>query len=123
MFSIFDIFKVGVGPSSSHTNGPMVAGYDFGQSLISIASTVTRIQADLYGSLSLTGRGHHTDKAIILGLQGNKPDTINIKSANQTYQQNLQDKKLLLLGKYPIDFEYASDMLFHIETRLRQNRN
>jgi len=113
MFSIFDIFKVGVGPSSSHTNGPMVAGYDFGQSLISIASTVTRIQADLYGSLSLTGRGHHTDKAIILGLQGNKPDTINIKSANQTYQQNLQDKKLLLLGKYPIDFEYASDMLFH----------
>ncbi|MCV5735744.1 L-serine ammonia-lyase, partial [Escherichia coli] len=76
MLSIFDIFKVGVGPSSSHTNGPMLAGFHFTQLLSDSMAKVHRVQVDLYGSLSLTGRGHHTDRATVLGLMGNKPDTI-----------------------------------------------
>lgn len=66
MLSIFDIFKIGVGPSSSHTNGPMIAGYQFTQLLANDLDKVQRIQVDLYGSLSLTGKGHHTDRAVIL---------------------------------------------------------
>ena len=64
MLSIFDIFKVGVGPSSSHTNGPMLAGYHFTRLLNESLSKVHRVQVDLYGSLSLTGIGHHTDRAV-----------------------------------------------------------
>ncbi len=73
MLSIFDIFKIGVGPSSSHTNGPMIAGYRFVQQLLPQLDKVARIQIDLYGSLSLTGKGHHTDRATLLGLMGTSP--------------------------------------------------
>ncbi|MGC9458831.1 serine dehydratase beta chain, partial [Vibrio genomosp. F10] len=68
MLSIFEIYKIGVGPSSSHTNGPMIAGYNFTCLIAQDISKVDRVQVDLYGSLSLTGRGHHTDRATILGL-------------------------------------------------------
>ncbi len=66
MLSIFDIYKIGVGPSSSHTNGPMIAGYQFGQLISDKLNNVCKITIDLYGSLSLTGRGHHTDKATVI---------------------------------------------------------
>ena len=67
MLSIFDIYKIGVGPSSSHTNGPMIAGFNFTQLIQPHLAQITRVQVDLYGSLSLTGIGHHTDRATILG--------------------------------------------------------
>lgn len=115
MLSIFDIFKVGVGPSSSHTNGPMIAGYLFTQSLVSQADKVERVQVDLYGSLSLTGKGHHTDRAVILGLLGNKPDTIKMTSAKEALQKVLDDKQLPFASKHSIAFNYDTDLLFHSE--------
>lgn len=82
MISVFDIFKIGIGPSSSHTVGPMKAGKQFTDDLIArnLLKDVTRVVVDVYGSLSLTGKGHHTDIAIIMGLAGNLPDTVDIDS-------------------------------------------
>ncbi|GAA5645035.1 MULTISPECIES: L-serine ammonia-lyase [Vibrio] len=113
MLSIFDIFKIGVGPSSSHTNGPMIAGYQFTRLIEPQLRLVERIQVDLYGSLSLTGKGHHTDRAVILGLLGNRPDTIKITSANEAMRTAIDDGKLALSGDKIITFNYDSDILFH----------
>ncbi|MBE3664258.1 L-serine ammonia-lyase [Vibrio navarrensis] len=113
MLSIFDIFKIGVGPSSSHTNGPMIAGYQFTQLLGEDLAKVHRVQVDLYGSLSLTGRGHHTDRAVILGLLGNRPDTIRMTSANLALHQAINEGQLSLSGERFITFHFASDILFH----------
>ncbi|MGX9523047.1 L-serine ammonia-lyase [Vibrio mediterranei] len=115
MLSIFDIYKIGVGPSSSHTNGPMIAGYHFTRLIESSLAKVVRIQVDLYGSLSLTGIGHHTDRATILGLLGNKPDTIRIVSANRAMRKAFDEKILLVDGRHEIEFNYKTDMLFHEE--------
>src|SRR5438270_167724 len=74
--SLFDLFKIGIGPSSSHTVGPMRAAYRFAESLAAsgkLADTA-RVQIDLYGSLALTGKGHGTDRGILLGLMGDRPD-------------------------------------------------
>ncbi len=114
MLSIFDIFKVGVGPSSSHTNGPMIAGFQF-LSLIKDLSKVARVQIDLYGSLALTGRGHHTDRAILLGLMGNQPSNINIEQAKKDLQAVQQSASLDLAGQHSIPFSIADDLLFHSE--------
>ena len=113
MLSIFDIYKVGVGPSSSHTNGPMIAGFDFCQKVEAMLDDIVRVQVDLYGSLSLTGIGHHTDRASILGLMNNKPDAIDIKAANEAMAQGIASKTLLLAGKKTIGFDTDTDMLFH----------
>ncbi|EKO3963730.1 L-serine ammonia-lyase [Vibrio fluvialis] len=114
MLSIFDIFKIGVGPSSSHTNGPMIAGFQF-LSVIPDINQVARIQIDLFGSLSLTGKGHHTDRAVVLGLLGNQPDTIKMTSATQAMQRAIDEGGLLLGGRNEISFHYSSDLLFHSE--------
>ncbi|WEM44891.1 L-serine ammonia-lyase (plasmid) [Photobacterium sp. DA100] len=113
MLSIFDIYKVGVGPSSSHTNGPMLAGFDFCQKVDGMLDDVARVQVDLYGSLSLTGKGHHTDRASILGLMHNKPDAIDIQAANQAMADGIANRTLLLAGKKLIAFNVDTDMLFH----------
>ncbi|PMN24248.1 L-serine ammonia-lyase [Vibrio splendidus] len=113
MLSIFDIYKIGVGPSSSHTNGPMIAGFHFTQLVADKITEVVRVQIDLYGSLSLTGIGHHTDRATILGLLGNKPDTIKITSANEAMRLAINSGEMQLSGCHTIGFNYQTDMLFH----------
>jgi L-serine dehydratase len=113
MLSIFDIYKIGVGPSSSHTNGPMIAGFHFTQLVADRITEVVRVQVDLYGSLSLTGIGHHTDRATILGLLGNKPDTIKITSANEAMRRAIDSGEMQLSGSHAIGFNYQTDMLFH----------
>lgn len=113
MLSIFDIYKIGVGPSSSHTNGPMIAGFHFTQLIADRIAEVVRVQVDLYGSLSLTGIGHHTDRATILGLLGNKPDTIKITSANEAMRLAINSGEMQLSGSHTIGFNYQTDMLFH----------
>ncbi|MFZ7199553.1 serine dehydratase beta chain, partial [Avibacterium avium] len=72
MISVFDMFKIGIGPSSSHTVGPMKAGKQFVDDLVArnLLAKVTQVKVDVYGSLSMTGRGHNTDIAIIMGLAG-----------------------------------------------------
>ena len=113
MLSIFDIYKVGVGPSSSHTNGPMLAGFDLCQKVDTLINTIERVQVDLYGSLSLTGKGHHTDRATILGLMNNTPDNIDIEQANAAMAEGIQANTLNLAGKKTIGFNPETDMLFH----------
>ncbi|WP_406734358.1 L-serine ammonia-lyase [Vibrio scophthalmi] len=113
MLSIFDIYKIGVGPSSSHTNGPMMAGFNFTQLIADRITDVIRVQVDLYGSLSLTGIGHHTDRATILGLLGNKPDTIKITNANHAMRHAIDSGVMDLAGSKRIAFNYKTDMLFH----------
>lgn len=113
MLSIFDIYKVGVGPSSSHTNGPMLAGFDFCQKVDAILDDIDRVQIDLYGSLSLTGKGHHTDRATILGLMNNTPDRIDIVQANKAMAEGIQAKAIKLANKKTVGFDPDTDMLFH----------
>src|ERR1700761_9795990 len=77
--SVFDIFKIGIGPSSSHTMGPMNAARSFAELLAArgLLARTAQVSAQLYGSLALTGRGHCTDRAVLLGLEGASPDTID----------------------------------------------
>nr|WP_113867852.1 L-serine ammonia-lyase [Brenneria salicis]NMN90954.1 L-serine dehydratase [Brenneria salicis ATCC 15712 = DSM 30166]RBP60514.1 L-serine ammonia-lyase [Brenneria salicis ATCC 15712 = DSM 30166]RLM30154.1 L-serine ammonia-lyase [Brenneria salicis ATCC 15712 = DSM 30166] len=115
MVSVFDIFKIGIGPSSSHTVGPMKAGKMFTDDLVSNAliSSVTRIEADVYGSLSLTGKGHHTDIAIIMGLAGNQPDRVDIDAIPAFIQRVRETHRLPLLdGQYDVSFPLETALCF-----------
>src|ERR1700726_1213301 len=105
--SVFDIFKIGIGPSSSHTMGPMNAARSFVVLLAAreLLSSTTQVSAQLYGSLALTGRGHCTDRAILLGLEGMSPDTVDSSAIEPTLQRIRADKRLRLLGKREIDFD------------------
>ncbi|MEH6531148.1 MAG: L-serine ammonia-lyase [Photobacterium frigidiphilum] len=113
MLSVFDIYKIGVGPSSSHTNGPMIAGFEFCQKILPKLETVHTVRVDLYGSLSLTGKGHHTDRAVFLGLMGNKPDTIDIEVANLTMLNAHKSNTLPLASQKTIPFTVEEDIVFH----------
>lgn len=115
MLSIFDIYKIGIGPSSSHTNGPMIAGYQFTLLIKKILPSVNEIKVDLFGSLALTGKGHHTDKAVLLGLLGFQPETIKLKSANQLVEKVKKTLKLPLSDEKSIDFDPQQQIEFHFE--------
>lgn len=115
MISIFDMFKVGIGPSSSHTVGPMKAGKLFVDDLVEkgLLENTTRIAVDVYGSLSLTGRGHHTDIAIIMGLAGNQPDNVDI-DAIPAFIRDVEARGRLWLaqGRHEVDFPKDNGMRF-----------
>lgn len=116
MSSTFNIFKIGIGPSSSHTVGPMYAAKAFVDELIEkdLIPKVTRMQSDIYGSLSLTGRGHHTDIAIMLGLAGNRPDNVDIESIPDFIEQVKKTHRLpIYSGKYEVEFSYDDAMIFN----------
>lgn len=115
MISVFDMFKVGIGPSSSHTVGPMKAGKEFVDDLMTnnLLPSVTRVAVDVYGSLSLTGKGHHTDIAIIMGLAGNSPATVDIESIAGFIQEVEQTERLPLAGNtHTVDFLRDGGMNF-----------
>ena len=115
MISIFDMFKVGIGPSSSHTVGPMKAGKLFVDDLVEkgLLESTTRIAVDVYGSLSLTGKGHHTDIAIIMGLAGNEPATVDIDSI-PAFIRDVETRSRLWLaqGRHEVDFPKDTGMCF-----------
>ncbi|MBJ3813812.1 L-serine ammonia-lyase [Shimwellia pseudoproteus] len=118
MISVFDIFKIGIGPSSSHTVGPMKAGKHFTDDLIAQGKLfdTTRIVVDVYGSLSLTGKGHHTDIAIIMGLAGNLPDTVDIDAIPHFIQDvNTHGRLMLAQGQHEVDFPVDTSMNFHAD--------
>ena len=118
MISVFDIFKIGIGPSSSHTVGPMKAGKQFTDDLIArgILHDITRVVVDVYGSLSLTGKGHHTDIAIIMGLAGNLPDTVDIDAIPGFIQDvNTHGRLLLANGEHEVEFPVDHCMNFHAD--------
>ncbi len=118
MFSVFDIFKIGVGPSSSHTVGPMKAAKQFIDDLRAMDKLrqVTRISVDIYGSLSLTGKGHHTDIAIIMGLGGNSPETVDIDGIPE-FISRVEQTERLPVGMHCHTVDFPRDAVtFHDET-------
>ncbi|ELY6275115.1 L-serine ammonia-lyase [Cronobacter muytjensii] len=122
MISVFDIFKIGIGPSSSHTVGPMKAGKQFTDDLIAqhLLHKVTKVVVDVYGSLSLTGKGHHTDIAIIMGLAGNLPDTVDIDAIPGFIQDvNTHSRLMLAGGAHEVAFPVDQCMNFHADNLAR----
>lgn len=112
--SVFDLFKIGIGPSSSHTVGPMRAAQHYINTLESQKTihNVDRIEIILYGSLSATGVGHGTDQATLLGLMGFDPETINTQKTQEYLNPVLKENCLLLGGQHNISFEYKKDLIF-----------
>ncbi|MNF43812.1 L-serine dehydratase 1 [compost metagenome] len=104
--SVFDLFKVGIGPSSSHTVGPMRAASRFvlGLKADGLLGRVASVKAELYGSLGATGKGHGSDKAVLLGLEGEQPDTVDTESVEARLAAIRQNGELLLGGEKPIHF-------------------
>ncbi|EEU5495518.1 hypothetical protein E8A68_003533 [Escherichia coli] len=118
MISAFDIFKIGIGPSSSHTVGPMNAGKSFIDRLESsgLLTATSHIVVDLYGSLSLTGKGHATDVAIIMGLAGNSPQDVVIDEIPAFIELVTRSGRLpVASGAHIVDFPVAKNIIFHPE--------
>ena len=111
--SVFDLFKIGIGPSSSHTVGPMRAAASFVSTLLDdgLLAQASRVEVRLYGSLSATGVGHATDRACLLGLMGEWPDRIDPQCIEPRMQQLQESGVLLLGGQHPIAFDCARDLL------------
>ncbi|MGF6753258.1 L-serine ammonia-lyase [Paraburkholderia sp. GAS42] len=105
--SVFDIFKIGIGPSSSHTVGPMIAAQKFARHLedSGYLDRVKRVKVELYGSLGATGKGHGTDKAVMLGLEGHHPTSIDPDIVDATLQAIRSEKVLRILGTHAVRFE------------------
>lgn len=111
--SLFDLYKIGVGPSSSHTMGPMRAACRFARELdVSGHPEVDRVQVELFGSLALTGRGHGTDRAVLLGLSGFEPATIDPVAIDSTIARIRVEKRVEFAGGRPLAFDEARDLLF-----------
>jgi L-serine dehydratase len=123
--SVFDIFKVGIGPSSSHTVGPMRAAGLLLVELenLGIFDRVGRVQCEFYGSLAATGRGHHTDRAVIWGLIGQKPETIAPDDQEPLYQSVVSSAELLLQGRRSIQFIPDRDIIFRAAEQLPYHPN
>ncbi|WP_051229555.1 L-serine ammonia-lyase [Paludibacterium yongneupense] len=121
MFCMLDLYKIGVGPSSSHTVGPMKAGKQFADDLLAAGrlDSISRIEIDVYGSLALTGKGHCTDHAILLGLVGEMPDTVEIDSIAGRVAKFEARGVLPLGGQRDVGFS----MVFHPETFLALHEN
>lgn len=122
VISIFDLFSIGIGPSSSHTVGPMKAAKQFANSLKS-NKQLSRVTVELFGSLAFTGKGHGTDHAILLGLEGNAPDSVNPETIHPRAQEIIQHKKINLPNQQPIDFNYEHDFIFNYQTQLPFHTN
>lgn len=123
--SAFDLFKVGIGPSSSHTVGPMVAARTFTEQLAAKMplSAVHRVCAELFGSLGATGAGHGSPKAIILGLEGEAPHSVDIESIAARVARVREGGQLRLFGQHDIDFSYRDDLLMHRTESLPYHAN
>jgi len=109
--SLFDMFKIGIGPSSSHTVGPMVAARRFVTELGNL-DAAARVQVTLHGSLALTGAGHATPRAVLLGLSGHEPETVEMDVVHGIDAQVRRQHRLLLAGRHAIVFDPGRDVVF-----------
>jgi L-serine dehydratase len=123
--SVFDIFKVGIGPSSSHTMGPMRAAREFvlGLKRDGLLAQTDEIAVRLYGSLALTGAGHGTDRAVLVGLEGAEPETVDPDSIEPTLARIRSQRSIHLLGEREIAFDEPMQLLFMIHERLPRHSN
>jgi len=123
--SVFDIFKIGIGPSSSHTVGPMRAAKRFAErlevdgQLIATAS----VKVELFGSLGFTGKGHGSDRAILLGLEGDEPATVDVDSVAPRVARAVQTKRVALLGKHEVALDPETQLVFHRREKLPLHAN
>jgi L-serine dehydratase len=123
--SVFDIFKIGIGPSSSHTVGPMRAARRFAERLESdgLIPQIEAIKVELFGSLGFTGRGHGSDKAIVLGLEGEDPATVDVDSVARRVAGVEASKRVKLLGKYEVGLDVTTQLIFHRREKLPLHAN
>ncbi|MFT5776566.1 serine dehydratase beta chain, partial [Hyphomonas sp.] len=125
MLSVLDLFRIGIGPSSSHTVGPIRIANRFVASLseAGVLGQVARIEVELQGSLALTGVGHATPKAVVLGLLGLEPETLDPNTADAQVADVYTGKRLPLVGGRPIDFDPEADIVFayHVLPKLHPN--
>lgn len=123
MIRVNEIFKIGIGPSSSHTVGPMVAANRFLALLGDKLNQVTHLQIELYGSLAATGKGHATDTAVLLGLLGHTPRHIDT-TRKDTYLAPIYEQNTLSLnGTHPIAFDVNRELIWHMHTSLNYHPN
>ena len=124
--SVFDLFKIGIGPSSSHTVGPMRAAARFASHWLEesgVLERTARVRAELFGSLALTGRGHGTDKAVLMGLEGHWPNEIDPDVIPAALERIRKQKKLLLLGRHLISFDEKQDLIMNKRQKLPFHTN
>ncbi|MFX4423931.1 serine dehydratase beta chain, partial [Acinetobacter baumannii] len=116
--SVFDLFKIGIGPSSSHTIGPMRAAERFAAGLAAAGQLdrVARVRITLYGSLAWTGKGHATDNAVVLGRAGQVPDRIDPDEVDLVLRAIAEEGRLRLAGQKMIGFDAAVDVIFDFDT-------
>jgi len=113
--SVFDLFSIGIGPSSSHTVGPMRAAQKFVQGLKqdNLLGEVVKVKADLYGSLGATGKGHGSDKAVMLGLEGELPESVDTGSVESRLESIRSTRQLNLFGEHPVKFDEKKQLVMH----------
>ncbi len=123
--SAFDLFKIGIGPSSSHTVGPMRAARLFAERLSNEKALVrtARLRVELYGSLGATGKGHGSDKAVLLGLSGHEPDTVDVNRIPAYLDAIRESGQLDVLGRQPVPFAEKADLIFNRRETLPLHAN
>ncbi|WP_026350020.1 L-serine ammonia-lyase [Bordetella sp. FB-8] len=123
--SVFDLFKIGIGPSSSHTVGPMRAALLFAQGLArdGLLARTAQVRVELYGSLGATGKGHGTDKGVMLGLMGQAPDTVDPAGIPGMLQQVRAARSLCLLGEHAVPFVEKEHVLFYRREAMAEHPN
>ncbi|TYB47697.1 L-serine ammonia-lyase [Actinomadura chibensis] len=123
--SVFDLFKIGIGPSSSHTGGPMAAAHRFARGLDrdGLLEKTASVRAILYGSLGLTGKGHGSDKAVILGLEGDKPELVDVDGVEERMERVRAQGELRLFGDHEIPFVVGEHLVFERKESLPGHPN
>ncbi len=118
--SVFDLFKIGIGPSSSHTVGPMLAASRFAAELAECShrQAVARLRIELFGSLGATGKGHGTDRALMLGLMGESPEKVAVEGIAARIETILNEKSIALAGGQAVRFKADKDLHFHRKRQL-----
>ncbi|MEV5148366.1 L-serine ammonia-lyase [Streptomyces sp. NPDC052727] len=123
--SVFDLFSIGIGPSSSHTVGPMRAARMFARRLRNegLLEQAAAVRTELYGSLGATGHGHGTPKAVLLGLTGDSPRTVDVETADARVEAIRAEGRLRLLGEHEIAFDFDRDLVLHRRKALPYHAN
>ena len=123
--SVFDLFKIGIGPSSSHTVGPMRAACLFARAIEreGLLERLVKLKLELFGSLGHTGRGHGTDKAVLLGLEGHMPDAVDPDHIGQRITEIYSSGRIALMGKRDLAIDLRRDMTFHKRQTLKLHSN
>jgi len=123
--SAFDLFKIGIGPSSSHTVGPMRAARLFAERLSNegLLARTARLRVELYGSLGATGKGHGSDKAVLLGLSGHEPDTVDVNQIPAHLNAIRESARLNVLGRHSVPFDEKADLVFNRRETLPLHAN